>query len=243
MNAGHYLELMEKLPFGDLNDLCAGKGIIVFAPHPDDESLGCGGLIATATESGLPVHVVMVSDGGASHPASLKFPHERLVAVRRSETLAALRHFGVPESSTSFLELPDGDVPSKGPRFEEAVERSAAICSRLGDCVLFASWRHDPHLDHKATWKIASAVAERLLKRLWAYPVWGWTLTAEDDLGSLAPYGFRLNIEKHLKAKVAAIEEHVSQITDLIDDDPDCFRLEPEMISNFTRPFEVFLAP
>ncbi len=90
MKASRYLKLMEQLPFGELEDLCAGKGIVVFAPHPDDESLGCGGLISEAVEQGIPVHVVMVSDGGASHPGSRKFPPKRVIAIRRSETLAAL---------------------------------------------------------------------------------------------------------------------------------------------------------
>jgi LmbE family N-acetylglucosaminyl deacetylase len=242
MRADRYLELMENLPFGEIDDFCSGKGIVVFAPHPDDESLGCGGLISAAIEKRLPVHVVMVSDGGASHPGSRKFPRERVVAVRRSETLAALRDLGVAENAVSFLELPDGNVPSDGLRFEEAVARAAGVCSQLRDCVLFASWRHDPHPDHKATWKIAAAVAAQLGLQLWAYPVWGWTLPPQYDFGGTPPHGLRLNIERHLKAKVAAINEHVSQITDLIDDDPNGFRLKPEMISLFTRPFEVFLA-
>ncbi|WP_258374343.1 PIG-L deacetylase family protein [Curtobacterium sp. MCBD17_032] len=40
------------------------------APHPDDETLGAGGLIAIAADRGLPVHVVLVSRGEGSHPES-----------------------------------------------------------------------------------------------------------------------------------------------------------------------------
>ncbi|WP_262895303.1 PIG-L family deacetylase [Hymenobacter lapidiphilus] len=47
---------------------------VVIAPHPDDESLGCGGLLALLARANVPVWCVLMSDGTMSHPNSAKFP-------------------------------------------------------------------------------------------------------------------------------------------------------------------------
>ena len=43
--------------------------VVVVSPHPDDEIFGAGGLIAQMQSSGIPVEIIAVSDGEASHPA------------------------------------------------------------------------------------------------------------------------------------------------------------------------------
>lgn len=55
------------------------------------------------------------------------------------------------------------------------------------------------------------------------------------------PVGLRLDVSQHLAAKAAAIAAHRSQTTDFIDDDPEGFRLAPDMIARFQGPYEVFL--
>ena len=86
-----------------------------------------------------------------------------------------------------------------------------------------------------------TAVAALADVRLHAYPVWGWTLPADTPLDEPAPQGGRLDIRPHLARKRRAIAAHRSQTTDLIDDDPKGFRLEPAMLARFDRPYEFFL--
>ena len=102
---------MPLLSFGQL----AIRGLVVVAPHPDDESLGCGGLIAAATTDGIPVRIVVVSDGAGSHPNSVSYPPARLRHLRESETLTAAAELGVAADAVAFLGLPDRYVPSEGP--------------------------------------------------------------------------------------------------------------------------------
>ena len=64
---------------------------VVVAPHADDESLACGGLLALLARQGVEAHVVVVTDGAASHPGSAMFPPARLAAVREAESRAAVR--------------------------------------------------------------------------------------------------------------------------------------------------------
>jgi hypothetical protein len=90
---------------------------------------------------------------------------------------------------------------------------------------------------------LASAVASVALIKHVAYPVWGWTLPPDTPLPQKPTAGFRLDIGPFLPFKRAAIQAHQSQYGDLITDDPDGFRLPPELLSVFDTPFETFLTP
>src|SRR5271165_6675226 len=80
--------------------------VAVFAPHPDDESLGCGGLIARLKDEGSLVHVVVMSDGSGSHPNSRRYPGPKLAALRQTEARAAVARLGLdPASELEFLGL------------------------------------------------------------------------------------------------------------------------------------------
>ena len=92
--------------------LLAAKRILVVAPHPDDESLGCGGLIAKLAAAGRLFHTLFVTDGGASHSASFKWPRRRLAAQREWEAADALHFLGIGGHARTFLRLRDGDMPS-----------------------------------------------------------------------------------------------------------------------------------
>ncbi len=77
--------------------------------------------------------------------------------------------------------------------------------------------------------------------KLWAYPIWGWSLPADSLLDEAAPTGVRLAIGPYRSRKRSAIEAHRSQTSDLIDDDPTGFRLAPEVLARFAGSHEIFL--
>lgn len=243
MRAEDYLRLAETLPLGDLDALIPSGGAVVLAPHPDDESLGCGGLLAALAAAGRPARVVVVSDGAGSHPNSRLYPVEALRALRRTEVEAACRELGV--TAPLFLDWGDGDVPAAGVRFEAAVD--AVLAATAGFGTLVATIGLDPHKDHEATWAIARAVAARSGLRLLGYPVWSWR-HLYPAMAPVAPVevdgpprGMRLGIEPWLAAKRRAVMAHRSQTTRLIADDPGGFILTDEVLSILLRPFEVYL--
>src|SRR6185369_7354153 len=85
----------------------------VFAPHPDDESLGCGGAIALLRKFDLPVNVIVMSDGTLSHPNSRKFPREALRELRETEIKTAPEILGVSAGEIAFLHYRDRSVPAR----------------------------------------------------------------------------------------------------------------------------------
>ncbi|WP_407521396.1 PIG-L deacetylase family protein [Methylobacterium oryzisoli] len=241
MRADAFLTAAEALPFAALDDLTGGRGLVVVAPHPDDESLGCGGLIAQACARGLPVRLVVVSDGVGSHPNSPSYPPARLRDLREEETRAAARALGLAAEQIGFLRLPDRAVPATGPAAEAAAEAIAAAARACGAGALFVTWARDPHCDHQACAALAGLARRRLpAVRLFAYPVWGWSLPGDTEVGA-PPRGVRLDISGQRAAKASAVAAHRSQTTDLIDDDPEGFRLDASMLERFAQPFEIFL--
>ncbi|MEA2484472.1 MAG: hypothetical protein QOC55_2419, partial [Thermoleophilaceae bacterium] len=70
------------------------RPLLVVAPHPDDETIGCAVLMARRADAGLPVTVVVVSDGETSHRSAL-LPPDELAARRREESRTACGLLGV----------------------------------------------------------------------------------------------------------------------------------------------------
>lgn len=258
IGAAAYLRAAERLPQADLDTLLgsAPARTVVLAPHPDDESLGCGGLLAAAAAVGRDVRVVVVSDGSGSHPHSRAWPAPRLTTRRARETRAALGALGLRPDQVSFLGLPDRAVPDDGPALDRAVADLLALCgppagkdAAIG--TVLAAWRHDPHRDHAATWAIATALVQRLpgRPRLLAYPVWGWAF-AHPIAGFPMPLpprlpgppsGRRLDVRQRLPAKRRAILSHATQTGRVVRDDPGGFALPPRLLALAARPYEVFL--
>ncbi|MGO4512948.1 PIG-L family deacetylase [Bradyrhizobium sp. 2TAF36] len=242
MNAEDYFHRVKGLPITGWRELTRGEPFAVLSPHPDDESLGAGGLIAQARHHTQDVSIILLTDGSQSHPNSKTYSRDRLIATRRSELAEAARILGVPLNRLFELGLHDTAAPSEGPDFEQSVERVSTILASTGARTLFVTWEHDPHCDHQA----AAELAQELRRRhpaliLWSYPVWGWHLPPSQKISAPAPKGLRLPIDDVLPNKRGAIAAHVSQMTDLIDDDPDGFRFTNETLAPFLRPFEHFM--
>jgi LmbE family N-acetylglucosaminyl deacetylase len=94
----------------------ASDSILIFSPHPDDEVLGCSGLIQQALKAGAQVHVVFLTNGdGFRLAAEREFRQMRLKpddyvrfgALRQKESRNALGELGLPAEDIQFLGYPD----------------------------------------------------------------------------------------------------------------------------------------
>ena len=240
MNAAEARAAIEALPLRDFSAIFGREKLLILAPHADDESLGCGGLIAEACARGHDVFVSILTDGAMSHPHSRAWPAPRLVAQRRREAQAATGILGLRPEQLDFLDQPDSRAPHEGPRFAAALERVCDLMRARGIGTLCATWLGDPHGDHGAAAKLAAAACARTGARHLAYPVWAW-VAPDDAAMPEVRQGARLDIARHLPTKRRAIAAHETQHTGLIDDDPAGFRLPAAFLAMFDRPWEAFL--
>lgn len=192
-------------------------GLLIVAPHPDDEIAGAGGLFAAALDAGIPVRLAAVTDGEGSHPPEAVDPAE-LAAIRRGETDAALQVLadaaGCPVPPVTRLSIPDGAVA-------EHEETLAGRLAELLDELPTGTWiaaplRTDGHPDHDAAGRAAfAAAATRPTCPVVEYPVWLWQHTAPADVpDELAAAAVRLDVPERLRASLpAALDCFRSQVS------------------------------
>jgi LmbE family N-acetylglucosaminyl deacetylase len=211
---------------------------LVFSPHPDDESLGCGGTILKKKKAGATVKLVHVSDGGGS---TTLMPRDQLTAMRKQESRNAGQVLGVDD--IYFLDLPDGHL---GEHMPEAVERVTAILRHESPEEIFVPYIREPMrqaADHVAVTNIVLTALRRQSSpvTVWEYPVWFWLhwpwvgfsqnappLKPKHILKNslLAQFGARAFLDLKHKVDIAdvllhkrrAIGEHKSQTEKLVDD-------------------------
>ncbi len=164
----HELSVADWLP--------ASARLVIVAPHPDDEILACGGLIATHVAQGGRVLVVAVTDGEASHHESPSLNREDLAYVRRNERRQGLRLLGLAQPEVTSLALADGHVQQQGSLL---LARLMALL-KPGDVVV-STWEHDGHPDHDMTGQMARRASAAIGCAYLAAPVWMWHWACPGD--------------------------------------------------------------
>ena len=198
------------LPQATAGDLVpAGSRALVLAPHPDDELLGCGGLIRQLVALGREVIVLAVTDGAASHPHSTLWPAARLAQERPRESLRALARLGAGNVTMERLGLDDGCVSAQARRLDAALDRIV-----LETDVLVATWRLDGHPDHEASGRAAAQAAARHGATLLEMPVWMWHWAEAGDARVPWERACRLPLDDDgHAAKCAAVQAYQSQLS------------------------------
>ncbi|NBB12583.1 PIG-L deacetylase family protein [Pseudomonas sp. SLFW] len=189
-----------------------GSRLVVLAPHPDDEVLACGGLLAAMAMAGREqeIQLISVTDGEGSHPGSSQWPQARLRAQRRLESEYAVAALGLDVSRLSWhrLSLVDGGVA-------EGSEALIALLSedlRPSD-VLLSTWRHDGHCDHEAVGHCAAQAAASTGATLVEVPIWAWHWAEPNDPRIPWEQARKLMLgDEQLARKRRAITSHASQL-------------------------------
>lgn len=241
MNARHPYPLLAALrgqEAGAATELLHGvETLCVVAPHPDDETLGCGLLLLAAAERGLPITIVCMTDGSRSHPGSSAWPAHRLAAERRRELKRAVRCLA-PAASVVWLGYPDTGLPTDG----TARDRLTQYLPRRPEALILTTWPHDPHCDHASTARLVrDACGPGHPARLYHYPIWGRFLERAPAPGfDRAFLGAGDTAARARKRQALAC--HRTQMSGLIADDPAGFVMPEWMQDHFVEHPEIYLA-
>ena len=209
--------------------------VVIVAPHPDDEVLACGGLLQQLAERRIPVAIVAVTDGEASHPGSPTWTAERLLSVRPAETLAALAVLGLDAVPVTRLHLPDGGVAAREQNLAQALAGLIAA-----DDMVLTTWRHDGHPDHEATARACAAAAEECGATLVEAPIWGWHWSRPGDSAMPLAHARRLMLdEATLARKRAALDCFESQLVSDLASGHDAI-LTRNTLERLLNPFELY---
>ncbi len=179
---------------------------VVIAPHPDDEVLGCGGVMALLADSGTPTHVVVVTQG---QPPQYDAAH---IAGLRAEAAAA--HAILGTTSTEYLGLPAAQLD--GVAHVELNRRLANCIAALAPDTLFIPFGGDIHLDHQLVFTSALVAARpsqaRYPVRILAYETLSETnWNAPGVAPGFAPNVF-IDISETLVRKCDAFSAYRSQV-------------------------------
>lgn len=176
------------------------KNILVLAPHPDDESLGCGGTIKLLTQAGMAVDVVFLTRGEKGLDAPEQQPesvHSQLAHRREAEAKAACEVLGIRD--VQFLNGIDGGLNHQ----PHLAQMLASLLNAGNYHRVFAPWYGEAHPDHVATFRILQrALTEAIVQPgIWLYEVW-----------TPLPPTDHVPIDTTMPAKREAILKHASQL-------------------------------
>lgn len=195
-------------------------------PHPDDEALATGGLLARQARLGASVLVVAVTDGEAAFSST---PDPALAAIRRAEQAEALGRLGLEPVQMVRLGLPDGSVA----RHERDLVGCLGALVTKGDLVVGPS-PQDWHPDHEACGRATAVVARALGCRVLGSLFWAHShperLAASAKLVRLPLSDDERRLRRH------AVLAHVSQLR------PDAAVVGAESMRHLERSAEYYVS-
>ena len=202
------------------------RELIVVAPHPDDETLGAGGLIHHYAQRQLRVTLICVTDGEAACPEV-----DDLAQLRQCELRRALRTLTPQHIEIIRLRLPDGRVEQSRTALADTLN---ALVSP--HALLVGPFERDGHTDHNATGAVTRQIALERGLTLAAYPIWAWHQATPEIFSGRPLVGLPLSPEART-AKYNAIQCYTSQLRER----PGGPIVPPHVLAYFDRPHEVFV--
>jgi LmbE family N-acetylglucosaminyl deacetylase len=185
--------------------------LLVIAPHPDDETLGCAGLIHNYVRADHPVKIVIVTDGAAAQLPDAP-SKEGIAATRRKESLHAASILGVSQEHVLFLSYSDGNTETCIDQIKQDIESQLWLYQ---PALVVSPHSIDAHSDHRTVSSIVLDLKQsgKITCPVWEYPMWFWPKGAIKHFFSpaLLASHIKINIKDSVALKQQAIDAHACQ--------------------------------
>ena len=179
---------------------------VIIAPHPDDEVIGCAGLIRALVERGTLPHVVILTGGEGSHRGCCDTSAEEIIAARHQLTLKAAATLGLPESHIHCLNYPDGGVALEHSETESLRE----LLVQLSPKALFVPHHGEGWSDHLQAAEITKHLMAGKDAAIYEYCVWMWYYNVW-HLDRKHARVLRMSRAQHQR-KLSAMEQYVTPL-------------------------------
>lgn len=138
------------------------KKLIIFAPHPDDETLGPGGMLAKRIAEGYAPLIVLVTDGCGlftHHGISSNPTPQQVADARLDETIKALEILGCDRSAIVSFGIQNGELEQEQERAQQLIEN--VLREQQPDEIYFTN-KHEGHLEHRLTNTLVHAACDKV---------------------------------------------------------------------------------
>jgi LmbE family N-acetylglucosaminyl deacetylase len=147
---------------------------VVFSPHFDDETLGCGGTIIKKKMAGADVKIVFMTDGSKSHRHLIA--EDELKTIRTNEALAVSRLLGLQNGEVIFLGFEETKLNEYA---DSAAKKVTEVLFRTQPSEVFIPYHKEPLLwseDHLSTNRIVVSALQMFGRKMvvYEYPIWFW---------------------------------------------------------------------
>ena len=235
---------------------------VLFSPHQDDETLGCGGTLLKKTDAGASVSLVFMTDGRSSHGHLIS--QDTLKEIRQQEAVEAGGVLGIPKEKIFFLDHFDGQLSASQ---EQAVHQVIELLEVLNPKEVFIPYSDEPPPDHAVTHRIVCEAIQqlRLEITIFEYPVWFWFqwpwVGVHQESGRdyrafvrntwrfrfgqrlLSDFQSAVYVGDELQRKFSALQAHHSQM-EKMNNNPDWMTLQDisqgQYLECFFRDYEIF---
>jgi len=219
----------------DVTDSLPVGPLLIIAPHPDDETLGCAGITALFKAQGSAVRIIIVTDG--SHADMPEGPSKQeLSATRRKESILAAGLLGIPMENVVFLDYKDWQTSKHVRQIAEDI--ASQIWLNPPACLL-TPHGIDAHPDHRAVARAIQILCDenKIACPILEYPMWFWPKGGLKHLfnARLLKTHRKVNISSYMSIKQTAIDAHVCQ-----KDEANWAALIAYHIAGQLHPYELF---
>jgi LmbE family N-acetylglucosaminyl deacetylase len=198
----------------DVTSQTATRSCLVLAPHPDDETLGCGATIMRKLAAGTPVQVIIAADGNWYRSSKLSV--DAVNEIREEEARRACAILGLPCENITFLRFEDCRLADHRGLLRD---RLFDILDTMNPEEIFVSSIIDNHPDHRVLAELGRELAQARRDRfpvLYEYPIWFWDPRIWRVTRLLQLRTRIVRTEEFRTRKREAIAAYRSQVTNLL---------------------------